>query len=110
LRELPYEYSSALRNLYQRTTYADMREMGASATTARRFSWYTPEKVGEVMSTYREKTVDYSIGALATKEKQIGRSLTARERDAFLADVQNKIRLSLQESKVPYEDLQRDWY
>lgn len=49
-RTLPSKYHTSLRNEYQRTAYQVLRSSGLSATQARRFSWYSPSRIYNVLS------------------------------------------------------------
>lgn len=48
-RNLPNKYHKSLRNYYQRSVYSDLKDAGFSSTQARRFSWYSPNKVLNVI-------------------------------------------------------------
>lgn len=65
---LPMEYNKPLRNLYQRTTYANLRKSGYSPTQARRYQWYgvsgvetAVESAGDIISKYTNAVIDKRI-------------------------------------------------
>lgn len=72
-RELPSQYYSVMRNLYQRESYANLREQGFSYHQARRYSSYAPaavtENVTKMDSVIRTLAEGRAGGIIAKLEK-----------------------------------------
>jgi hypothetical protein len=102
---LPSKYSSTLRNYYQKTAYGDLRDSGASATQARRFSWYVPEKVTDVVSTLND-TKDMLSAAWVARQRMKSDELWSSEdyEDARL-EAEQTILESMRKSKKTIEDI-----
>ena len=107
IRALPKQYELANRNVYQREGYRRMEETGVSANQARRFSWYVPEKVTNVISTVNEKVKYLKVGYLGQKEHALGRSTLPGERKAILKEADVAIREGLRQSPYTYEEWER---
>ena len=99
------QYQEALRNLYQRTAYANMREAGFSAEQARRFSWYSPERVVTNIGLMEEKVLEFSVTRLANAELKSGEIWSNRERAEYLNMIKDRVREGLRRSKAPVEDI-----
>ena len=99
------EYQVQLRNLYQRTAYANMREEGFSSYQARRFSWYSPERVLINTGLMREKVLEFSIGQLSQAELKSGEVWSDKKRAEYLTSIEERVREGLRKSKAPLEDI-----
>jgi hypothetical protein len=73
---LPTKYASALRNVYQKEAYGNLKIVGASASQAKRFSWYIPETVKDVQSTLQETRSMLEVAWLARKSMETGELLS----------------------------------
>jgi len=102
---LPSEYTKPLRNLYQRTTYRDLRNQGLSPTQARRFQWYGAQSVVEVetqatsmVQALANRRIDNYIESLKRKGKYTN-ALDA------MSTLREGIRSAIERSKLPTERL-----
>jgi len=102
---LPSMYTKPLRNLYQRSTYHDLRSQGLSPTQARRFQWYGAKTVVQVetqavstVQTLVDRRIDNYIASL--KRKGMYTTASDAQRTLFSA-IQNAI----SRSKLPTERL-----
>jgi len=105
LRNLPKQYVDTIRNLYQRESYSRMRNAGASSEQARRYSWYVPTTVGNVMIDYSLKVEELAGGIVAAKLKGLERDATTDEILDLWSDARQSIVEGLQNSRKPLEDI-----
>jgi hypothetical protein len=104
-RELPSTYNPNLRNLYQRTAYKALREKGMSTTQARRFSWYAPSKIVEVLQQAIDIVQKISSARFA-KYKEYLQSIGQYTTDeAVLESLTKAIRDAISKSDLPEERL-----
>lgn len=101
-RDLPTEYQSIMRNLYQRTAYQSMREAGASADIAKKFSWYSPGRVTQIDETYDELTSKTAFG-VTLKQKN-----DAEDRGEYYS-VKEHYDDILEQIKANYRISKKDW-
>jgi transcriptional regulator with XRE-family HTH domain len=101
-RELPTEYTSSLRNLYQRTAYAEMRESGASVEIAKKFSWYSPGRVEQVDDIYDELTSKTAFGACLKAQRE------AEDAGEFYS-IKDHYEDVLEQVKENYSKSRKDW-
>lgn len=97
-RELPDKYKKATRNIYQRTTYRQLRDTGLSATQARRWSWYSPPTVTKVWSEVGDvvdKLVNYRFEAYNDYLKRTGKWISdANTRERLRGAMEEALRKS----------------
>jgi len=99
------QYERPLRNLYQRTVYADLRKQGLSPTQARRFSWYSPNTVRSVESqtnTMVDTLVNKRLDPYIESLKNRGIYTT---RESALDDLRKGIQDAIARSTLPTERL-----
>ena len=101
-RDLPSEYNSVMRNLYQRTAYAEMRDSGASAEIAKKFSWYSPGRVEQVDELYEELTSKKAFGV--TLREQI-----EAEDEGSPFNFTDRYTEVLEQIKANYRKSKKDW-
>lgn len=102
---LPRKYTSTLRNYYQKTAYGDLRSSGSSATQARRFSWYIPEHVTDVISTL-DNTREMLTTAWVAREKSLHPELwEGTELETMRLEAEQTILESMQKSKKTVEEI-----
>jgi len=107
LRELPKQYSSSIRNVYQSEAYYNMKASGLSTTQANRFRWYSPETVLNVESTISMKINYCTLGAIGKKLQGLGRPATEEEVLSLWEEAHDAVFEGIQESKEPYEDIMK---
>lgn len=105
ISSLAREFRDTLRNVYQREAYANLRSSGSSATEARRFSWYIPETVIDIESTFEEVRNMLEVTWIANKSRKEGVIYTADEIEDLLNDARPSILKSLQKSKKTIEEI-----
>lgn len=106
IRPLPNAYRLSLRRVYQRTVYNDLKAIGLSATQARRFSWYSPSRVQQVISevgSVLETLVTYRLQAYSEYLKGQGRYIDEQTTRSVLREA---IQQAMQRSDLPEERLQ----
>jgi len=102
---LPTKYSSTLRNFYQKTAYGDLRDMGASATQARRFSWYIPETVTDVVSTLEDTKNLLSTAYVAHRRNESELEWTPEDYEDARLEAEQTILETMRKSKKTIEDI-----
>ena len=104
-RELPVKYNPSLRNLYQRTAYAELRGAGLSSTQSRRFSWYSPDKIFDVLNNTKNlvsRIVDIRLEQYMQYLESIGQPTTE---DAARQILEEAVEKSISKSDLPEERL-----
>lgn len=99
------EYARGLRNLYQRTTYADLRAAGYSATQARRYQWYGAPAVVSEIEHARDIVTRYADARLANYIDYQRRNGTYVSDQQAYQQLVDSIRASIQKSTLPPERL-----
>jgi len=102
---IPAKLYNDIRNAYQRNVYSSFRDLGASSVQARRYSWYSPDAVTDLQTDLRQWINDLIEYGIYNKEMTIGRSLTAKEYEDYVSQVQDGIIANIQKSKKPLEDI-----
>lgn len=103
--ELPSKYTSTLRNYYQREAYSDLRISGASATQAKRFSWYVPEIVTDVVSTLKDTLNMLSTAWVARESMADDIYWTEDEYLAAKEEAEKSILEAMQKSEKTIEEI-----
>lgn len=103
--KLPSKYTSTLRNYYQKTTYGDLRLSGASSTQARRFSWYIPETVSDVVSTLIETKDMLTTSWVARLAMENDKIFTPEELILAREEAEQTILETMRKSKKSIEDI-----
>jgi len=67
------DYAKRLRNIYQRTVYHHLRDLGFPAHSARRWSWYSPERVLEVEARFNLLVEELTTGVYASRVEKLER-------------------------------------
>ncbi len=98
------KYNKQIRNLYQRESYAVMRNTGFSSPQARRFSWYNPDSVREVTGLIQDKIAELAKGYVGQRAQREGLSWGELDAMDALEDAYENIKEGLQGSKKSYED------
>lgn len=102
---LPKKYASSLRNYYQTTAYNGLRIAGASATQARRYSWYIPETVSDVISTLKE-TKDMLSTAWVAREQMLHPELwEGNDFESLRLEAEKTILETMRKSKKTIEEI-----
>lgn len=104
-RTLPSKYHTVLRNMYQRTAYSVLKDAGLSSTQARRFSWYSPTRIENVLSEVGNvvtKLVNSRYDQYEAYLKQTGQFKSEADTRQRLAD---SISEALSKSDLPEERL-----
>lgn len=104
-RDLPVKYNQPLRNLYQRTAYAELRSAGLSTTQAKRFSWYSPDKIFDVLNNTKNlvsRIVDMRLEQYMNYLERIGQPITE---DAARQILEEAVEESISKSDLPEERL-----
>jgi hypothetical protein len=105
LIDLPSKYASQVRNLYQREAYSNLFVSGASSSQAKRFSWYIPETVKDVVETLNVARAELEVAWLARKSYSSDTPLTGDEILAIRKDAEDAILEALHKSKKTIEDI-----
>jgi hypothetical protein len=103
--EMPLKYNSTLRNFYQKTAYGDLRDAGSSATQARRFSWYIPETVTDVVSTLNDTREMLSTAWVARQRMNSELEWDADDYESARFEAEKTILETMQKSKKTIEDI-----
>lgn len=104
--KLPAQYKASLRNLYQREAYNALRDVGFSFHQARRFSWYTPERVTEISATMENVIEELAVGRTGVqidKLEKIGLPYSAEEIYFESLGIMKK---AIEDSPKPIEDIE----
>lgn len=102
---LPSKYTSTLRSFYQRTAYADLRAFGASSIQARRFAWYIPETVTDILDTLEETKNMLTTHWVALRTVEEGRVFTPEELILEKESAEQSILEAMRKSKKSIEDI-----
>lgn len=103
--KLTSEFARSLRNMYQRESYGRLRETGYSATEARRWSWYSPERVVIKELSLKHKIAELATGAVAAKLKKEGIPTSKRAVDDIFDDMYEAVKTGVQTSIEPTETI-----
>lgn len=99
------EFARSLRNMYQREAYGRLRETGYSATEARRWSWYAPERAVIKEFSLKAKIADLATGALASKLKKEGVPTSRKAIDDMYDEMYEKVKKGIETSIEPTETI-----
>ena len=100
----PTGYSRTFINrLYQRTTYAVMRNTGFSASQALRFTNQTPDNIRDKTLMVSDLVSNLAVGALQNKLTKQGLSYDVYSHRDLLSDMEDRIAAGLQRSRKTYE-------
>lgn len=102
---LPKQYTSSLRNTYQREAYSNLFASGASASQAKRFSWYIPETVLDVQSTLQDTRSMLEVAWIARKNMETGELLSGSALEEELSIARESILETLHKSKKTMEQV-----
>jgi hypothetical protein len=103
--EMPLKYNTTLRNYYQKTAYGDLRLSGAPANQARRFSWYIPETVMDVVSTLNDTKEMLTTAWVARQRMNSELEWDADEYESARLEAEKTILENMQKSKKTIEDI-----
>jgi len=106
-RTLPKEYSSALRNLYQREAYARLREEGFAYHQARRFSSYAPQSVSLKQSLMKVLIDDLTLGQISKRLQEVGLAITEENIFSIWDDTRGSIVEAMKKSHKDFETVER---
>ena len=105
--KLPAQYTASLRNLYQREAYTAMRDVGFSYHQARRFSWYTPERVTDVTARMEHTIEELAVGRTGVqidRLEKLGLPYSAEEEYAKSYQIMVE---AIRKSPKPVEDIEK---
>lgn len=74
-RSLPQMYRSELRNMFQRSSYQELRNFGMNTDQARRFQWRSPETVMTYEGRMIQLTDQLAAGAMRSRLTGVLRKL-----------------------------------
>jgi len=92
-----------IRNMFQREAYRRLRRTGFSATEARRWSWYRPERVTIKDMSLKVKITELTTGAVAGKLEAEGLPTTKEAVDDLFDDMYEKVKEGIETSIEPTE-------
>jgi len=103
--KLSSEFARSLRNMYQRESYGRLKQTGYSATEARRWSWYAPERVVIKELSLKHKIAELTTGAVAAKLKKEGIPTSKGAVDDIYDDMYEKVKAGIKTSIEPTETI-----
>ena len=106
-RELPREYYTTMRNLYQRESYRELREQGFSSHQARRFSSYAPEAVTTNIGKMKEVIEELATGRAGSMADKYEKEGIWYDPISLYDESVVKIREGIQRSHEPMEEIER---
>ena len=92
-----------MRNMFQRESYRRLRKTGFSATEARRWSWYRPERVTIKDMSLKAKISELTTGAVAGKLEAEGLPTTKEAVDDLFDDMYERVKEGIETSIEPTE-------
>lgn len=92
-----------MRNMFQRESYSRLKRVGYSATEARRWSWYKPERVVIKTFSLQAKIAELTTGAVAAKLEAEGIPTSKDAIDDLFDDMHERVKEGIQESIEPTE-------
>ncbi|MBW8036252.1 MAG: hypothetical protein FVQ79_11635 [Planctomycetes bacterium] len=104
-RKLPGKYTLNLRRVYQRETYRRLWQAGVPWREARRFQWYSPERVRLITAEATMVVNTMAQGAsesVAWKLRKEGKPVNM---DSIWAEMKEKVKKGLFKSKKSIEDI-----
>jgi len=96
-------FKSSIRNMYQREAYGRLRATGYSASQARRWSWYAPERVVIKEFSLKYKIGELATGAVASRLHKAGIPTGQGAVEALFDEMYEKVKLGIQRSIEPTE-------
>lgn len=96
-------FKTSIRNMYQREAYGRLRETGFSASQARRWSWYRPERVVIHELSLKHKIAELATGAVASKLHALGLPTTKGRVDEMYDEMYQAVKVGIQQSIEPIE-------
>ncbi|MBA7715714.1 hypothetical protein ES703_124768 [subsurface metagenome] len=107
--KLTSEFTRSMRNMYQRESYGRLRETGFSTYEARRWSWYTPEKVVIKTFSLKARIAELATGAVAAKLESLGIPTSKGAIDDLFDDMYERVRVGISKSLHTTEELMEDF-
>lgn len=104
-RRAPLDRQRTIRNLYQRTAFAALREQGLSSTQARRFSWYRPERVREILTQTGSIVETLARSRFADYRESLQRRGLYTNDDDVMQSLRDSIEDAIRRSELPTERL-----
>jgi len=101
--KLSSEFARSLRNMYQRESYGRLRKTGYSATEARRWSWYAPERAVIKEMSLKHKIAELATGAVAAKLEKEGIPTSKKAVDDMYDEMYEKVKSGIESSIEPSE-------
>jgi hypothetical protein len=101
--DLSSTFKNSLRNMYQRTAYGRLRNIGFSASESRRWSWYRPERVVVHEASLKYKIGELTTGAVAAKLRAKGLPTTEGTVSDLFDQMYEKVKEGIQRSIEPTE-------
>ena len=89
--------------MFQRESYSRLKRVGYSATEARRWSWYKPERVVIKTFSLQAKIAELTTGAVASKLEAEGIPTSKDAIDDLFDDMYERVKEGIQESIEPTE-------
>lgn len=96
-------FKTSIRNAYQRTAYGRLRETGFSASEARRWSWYRPERAVIHELSLKHKIAELTTGAVASKLNALGLPTTKGSVEDLYDEMYEAVKMGIQRSIEPIE-------
>lgn len=103
-RDLPAQYETAMRALYQREAYTRMKEIGFSAPQANRFRSYAPSTVLSYMREVSNKIEELSYGLAIRLKSDDESSGIIKPLSSYLDESRESITKGFQHSLMPKEE------
>ena len=103
-RDLPEQYSTAIRALYQREAYDRMKETGFSAMQANRFRSYAPDSVRYYMAEVSNKISELAWGLAIQLKESDEESGIFNSLESYYQDAADQIKEGFQHSIKQKED------
>jgi len=103
--KLTSEFARSLRNMYQRESYGRLRKTGYSATEARRWSWYAPERAVIKEMSLKHKIAELATGATAAVLEKEGIPTTKQAIDDIYDDMYGRVKTGIETSIEPTETI-----
>ena len=103
------EFATSIRNMYQREAYGRLRETGFSTYEARRWSWYTPERVVIKSLSLKARIAELATGAVAAKLRSLGIPTSPKAVDDWYDEMYEKVRVGISRSLHTTEELMEDF-
>lgn len=104
-RRLPSNYNRSLRQHYQQSAYERLYTQGASAYEAKRFSWYSPDTVSELITDLYDRVEYYAKGAAMSRIRKLEEQGIYYDYDQILMQARGAVLQGINKSRNPLENI-----